>query len=48
MKGKVDIIVSNPPYIPQDEIVRLDDEIAALNRPLLWTVVTAEWSLYTS
>ena len=27
MEGKVDIIVSNPPYIPQDEIVHLDDEV---------------------
>lgn len=27
MEGRVDIIVSNPPYIPRDEIVRLDDEV---------------------
>ncbi len=41
MEGKVDIIVSNPPYIPRDEIVRLDDEVKSFETALALSVVTA-------
>ncbi len=34
MEGKVDIIVSNPPYIPRNQLLHLDDEVKRFEPPL--------------